>query len=56
LGESEKTMMLVAPMALEVAAEQFMLCIIFDGLCPHFNLIILCHPKEWINLVTALLE
>jgi hypothetical protein len=53
--ELKKPLILVAPMASKVAAEQLMVCIILDGSCLHFNLVILCHPKEWINVVTALL-
>jgi hypothetical protein len=52
LGGIKKPLMLVIPIVLEVAAEP----IILNGSCPHFNLVILCHPKEWINLVTTLLE
>jgi hypothetical protein len=48
--------MLVAPMAPKVATKPLMVSIILDGSYPHFNLVILCHPKEWINLITALLE
>jgi hypothetical protein len=48
--------MLLDPMAPEVVIEPLMLCIILDGSCPQFNLIIFCHPEEFINVVTALLE
>jgi hypothetical protein len=48
--------MLLVPMAPEVATKPLTLCIILDGSCPQFNLVIFCHPEEFINVVTALLE
>jgi hypothetical protein len=47
--------MLLAPMASKVVAKQLMVCIIFNCSCPHFELVILCHPIEWIKIITALL-
>jgi hypothetical protein len=55
LGESEKLLMLFAPMASKVAAKELKVCIVFNSSCPHFNLVIFCHPKVWINIVTTLL-
>jgi hypothetical protein len=48
--------MLLVPMAPEVATEPLMLCIVLDGPCLQFNLVIFCHQEEFINVVTALLE
>jgi hypothetical protein len=48
--------MMVAPMAPEVATEPLTVYIILDGLCPQFNLVILCHLEQFINVVTALLK